>query len=569
MTTIPFVNAADFGARPDTGEDCTEAVRQAIAYCRINGIGKLVFDKGRYDFKHPAFLEQYDLVMNQGVDMDLGKSVERKVIAFTLEEMIDFEWDGGFSRFVFHGLAQPFACERCANLRLHSFTIDWEQPLCSQGVVRAADDRHAEIELLGDHAVSGAVPVAALLDYVPVSDYPLIGKIDSFSQVNRTEQPAPDRLTLHYDKPQRLQPGMHLVMRHILNYRMGILLYECSNVKVADVTLHYTPGMGIIGHRSEQLEFVRLTVKPGAGRVLSTNTDATHFISCKRHISFNDCYFEGMGDDAVNVHGFYFRMKRRIDDYTVEAYIDIAPQSEKPEFPDAGDRVEWVRFDTLAPYADNEIDCADVGADAVLRLKFKRPLPESFMESDLLSNATRAASLSVANCTVRNNRARAILVQTRNAEIVNCTFDHCTGTALHLNCSIHWYESMAVSGVSIRNNTFIGCGFGSGTIGGASAMTVGTECAKSEAGVHRGIRFTDNVVEGRHGIGLRIDNAEDVLIERNRINACFPFAFVNDSRQVRIQSNQYDDDFPQILVGRGSDENAVILGDACCRIETM
>ncbi|MCU6707744.1 right-handed parallel beta-helix repeat-containing protein [Paenibacillus sp. J5C_2022] len=202
-------------------------VREAIAYCRKHEVRKLVFERGRYDFKHPSFLEQYDQVMKHGAQMDLGQALEQKSVALRLEDMCDFEWDGGDSEFVFHGLVQPFACLRCRSLKLH------------------------------------------------------------------------------YARPQGLQPGMHLVMRHLMNYRMGILFYECSGVQVYDVTLHYIPGMGIIGHRSENLAFTRLKVKPGIGRVLSTNTDATHFISCKGEISFTACSFEGMGDDAVNVHGFY------------------------------------------------------------------------------------------------------------------------------------------------------------------------------------------------------------------------------------------------------------------------
>ncbi|MFD0960817.1 right-handed parallel beta-helix repeat-containing protein [Paenibacillus chungangensis] len=560
MLSLDYVNIADFGARPNKGEDSTEAVRKAIAHCRKHGIGKLVFERGRYDFKHPSFLEQYDQVMKHGAQMDLGQSSEQKAVAFRLEDMSDFEWDGGDSEFVFHGLAQPFACLRCRSLKLHRFTVDWHRPLFLQGVVGDAGDSSAIVELGKGYEVDGPVPIAALLNYDPDSEYPLTGTVDAFHCVERTEWLAPNRLKLHYSRPQGLKPGMHFVMRHLMNYRMGILFYECSQVQVHDVTLRYTPGMGIIGHRSEDLAFTRLKVAPGAGRVLSTNTDATHFISCKGEISFTECSFEGMGDDAVNVHGFYFRVRTLIDDYTIEAFVDIEPQSEMPEYPDAGDAIEFVRGDTLEPYATHVLEAVERKSNGVVLFKFRQPIPPGMNMTDLMANATRVAALTMTDCTVRNNRARAILVQTRNVRIENCLFDHCTGTAIHLNCSIHWYESLTVRQVVIRNNKFLECGGGCGTIGGAGVMTVSAEGAESVLVVHRDIQFRNNIVYGRGGLGLRIQSAEHMIVADNQFNGCSPIAELDHSRHIRFRGNRYDRNRAGIVIGEGCVDKTIELG---------
>jgi len=567
MTNRSIAKAIELGIKPDTGEDSTEAVRNAIRHCKENGISRLVFERGRYDFKHPSFLEQYDLAMKQGVPMDLGQSAERKAVAFLLEEMEDFEWDGDGSLFAFHGLVQPFSCVRCRNLALRRFTIDWDRPLFSEGVVVAAGEESAEVEIRSGLAKEeGLVPVAALLNIDPDSEYPLIGSVESFSQITRTERSAPGRMRIHYEKPQRLEQGMPLLLRHILNYRMGILFYECVFVQVSDVTLLYTPGMGIIGHRSEHLVFSRLTVKPGEGRVLSTNTDATHFISCKGKISFEDCCFEGMGDDAVNVHGFYYKLRKIVNEHTVEAFVDITAQSEIADFPDAGDRIEFVRIRTLEPYAPNEIADIQFCPDGALRLRFRQPIPDDVAEYDMLANLTRAAALAIHNCTVSNNRARAFLVQTRDVEIENCTFDHCTGTAIHVNCSIHWYESLTVDRVSIRNNRFLKCGFGAGTIGGAEAMIVSVEAPEPVIGAHRHIQFTENVVHGCGGLALRIESAKDVLVEGNEFSSCSTVALIDHSYNVVMQNNRFDEEAARIIVGEGCMDKSIILRDAACEI---
>ena len=81
---------------------------------------------------------------------------------------------------------------------------------------------------------------------------------------------------------------------------------------------------------------------------MSTNCDATHFISCSGEIRIARCVFRGMGDDAANVHGFYLTV-RRIEGCRVIVSLDVAPQDFEMDLPDPGDQLELVRSDTLLP----------------------------------------------------------------------------------------------------------------------------------------------------------------------------------------------------------------------------
>ncbi|QJD87107.1 right-handed parallel beta-helix repeat-containing protein [Cohnella herbarum] len=262
-------------------------------------------------------------------------------------------------------------------------------------------------------------------------------------------------------------------------------------------------------------------------------------------------------------------MRKIVDDHTVEVIVDIATQSEKPDYPDVGDRIELVRGQTLEPYAPNEIAGVEVCPDGGLRLQLRQPIPEGLAETDLIANLTRAASLTIRNCSVRNNRARAFLVQTRDVEIENCTFDHCTGTAIHLNCSIYWYESLSVNRVSVRNNRFVECGFGAGTIGGAEAMVVSVESPGAVVGVHRDIRFTGNVIHGRNGMALRIESAQGVRVEGNEFISSSPIALIDDSREVVFRNNRFDVVQAQFVIGKGCCEKSIELRDEACEIKQM
>ncbi len=48
----------------------------------------------------------------------------------------------------------------------------------------------------------------------------------------------------------------------------------------------------------------------------STNTDATHFASCRGTVVIEESMFRGLGDDATNVHGYYHDIEMGDDGWT-------------------------------------------------------------------------------------------------------------------------------------------------------------------------------------------------------------------------------------------------------------
>ncbi len=69
-------------------------------------------------------------------------------------------------------------------------------------------------------------------------------------------------------------------------------------------------------------------------RLVSTNSDGTHFITVERGPTIQDCTFANTSDDAVNVHGFYYYVVQKTAPrrYVVNPKRDIGPM--------AGDTIE-------------------------------------------------------------------------------------------------------------------------------------------------------------------------------------------------------------------------------------
>jgi hypothetical protein len=97
-------------------------------------------------------------------------------------------------------------------------------------------------------------------------------------------------------------------------YAHAIVVDNCAATTFIGVNLRAAAGMGIIenaGHGGMVLQ--RVAIAPGpkpagatAERLISTNSDGTHFIAVERGPTLDGCAFANTSDDAINVRGFYY-----------------------------------------------------------------------------------------------------------------------------------------------------------------------------------------------------------------------------------------------------------------------
>ncbi|RXZ81350.1 right-handed parallel beta-helix repeat-containing protein [Paenibacillaceae bacterium] len=497
--------AARFGIEPDTGVNMAERMREFVRSGLAEGVHTFKFGKGTYQLSSERGMDQFAALMAGEGSWDLGEHTADKAVWLACEGVERITLDFQHATLLFSGLIQPFCFDGCGEVTVRNVVLDWARPLYSQGQVTAITADGIEVQVEPEYPVSSGMPAAALLDYDPAAAHPLRGTVDWFHAAESTEQIGEQRLLIRLKERYRklvaagkLTPGAHLVIRHIMNYKAALLFHQCLKATIENVTIYTAPGMGIIGHGCTDVAMsnVRIMRKPGSGRVMSTNTDATHFIGCRGLIEFENCLFEGMGDDAANVHGFYCSIGAQLDERSVLCAVDADIQSEFREVPASGDRLEWTRRETLRPYATRIVEETQQLDDGTFIVRFTEPLPPELLPDDLLANTDRIAQLRFCSNVVRNNRARALLVQTRGALISGNTFDHCTGTAIHINCADYWKESISTQDVQVVGNAFIACGFGAGVYRGASALALMAECKRIVPDVHHRFAFTDNIVNG-------------------------------------------------------------------------
>lgn len=201
-------------------------------------------------------------------------------------------------------------------------------------------------------------------------------------------------------------------------------------------------------------------------RYFTTQADATHFSGCKGHISSTGGLYEGMMDDAINVHGTYLKVVGREGARTLRARY-MHGQSYGFRWGEPGDTVQPIDAPVMEPYGNPLViasirpaDTPDIAGVKDFDITFTTDIDTAITAAGGrfgLENLTWSPSVTFADNTVRNNRARGSLFSTpRRVVAERNLFDHTSGTAILLcgDC-MGWYETGACRDVTIRNNRFI------------------------------------------------------------------------------------------------------------------
>jgi hypothetical protein len=331
------------------------------------------------------------------------------------------------------------------------------------------------------------------------------------------------------------------MMPHTLHFRPAILIHESIDVTLNDVTIHAQPGMGIVGHRGNNITMNRLSIIPSAGVHMSTNTDATHFTSCTGALTFDGCHIEGQGDDSTNIHNYYFTIAKNLGENNVQLRVDAptGTHAQVLDHPDAGDVLELVGLDNLQPVQTyNVLDVKNFPQQWISEVTLDGKLPDDIAKY-MLVDITLLPHVVMRNNTICNNNGR-VLIKVRNVLIENNVIEKNVGTGIVVAAEGWWKEGLTSTDINICQNQILRCG------GGISIHVDAKD--KTAIGLQKRITIENNTIEGiGNEVGISINNAEDVTVRDNQIRNCHPGLKIQYSRHIQIVGNPEHD----IEVGPG------------------
>ena len=468
-----------FGLKANSSKNASPVLQKALAKIKAEyKEGEKVilrFPEGRYEFheKGAAVREYYISNHDQ---------TNPKNVGIALEDMKNLTLDGQGSEFVFHGRMLPVSLLRSENCLLKNFSIDFENPHIAQvkivendpqdGIVFEpapwVDYRIAKDSIFEAYGEGWTMRHSWGIAFDGDTKHLVYNTSDIGCPTKGASEVAPRRIHAPGWKDARLVPGTVVAMRGWGRPTPGIFLSHDVNTTIENVKVHYAEGMGLLAQLCENitLEKFGVCLKGDADpRYFTTQADATHFSGCKGKIVSCNGLYEGMMDDAINVHGTYLKVVKRVDDRTLVGRY-MHGQSWGFEWGCPGDEVQFIRSNTMElvgkqnkiisirPYDKEQTE----GAREFL-ITFQEPVDQVINEQSGfgIENLTWTPEVLFSGNVIRNNRARGSLFSTPRKTIVeNNLFDHTSGAAILLcgDCN-GWFETGACRHVIIRKNRFV------------------------------------------------------------------------------------------------------------------
>ena len=465
--------AAQLGVVANTGKSQSAAMMRAIERIasETKDGDKVVFrlTPGRYDFYPEDAAERTYYVSNH------DQTVPKRV-GVVLEGLRRFTLDGQGAQIVCHGRMMPLAMVDAKGCTLKNLSIDFHNPQISQieivsnhpdeGITfRPSPEVDYEINDRGDFLTRGQgwqMRHQYGIAFEGDTRHMVYNTSDLHCPIKDVRRVDDNLLQVPTWRDSRLKPGTHIALRGWERPAPGIFMYRCRDTRLIDVRVHYAEGMGLLAQMCEDITMQGFCVclkGTDDTRYFTTQADATHFSGCKGKITSVGGLYEGMMDDAINVHGTYLKVTRRIDDHTLEGRY-MHGQTYGFDWGYRGDEVQFVRsasMDILE--GTNRVESIEQTDLKTFRIRFSQPVPQEVSEQAGygIENLTWTPEVVFARNTVRNNRARGALFSTpRRVVVENNLFDHTSGCAILLcgDCN-GWYETGACRDVTIRRNRFV------------------------------------------------------------------------------------------------------------------
>ncbi|HEY0868533.1 MAG TPA: hypothetical protein VGE01_14205, partial [Fimbriimonas sp.] len=462
------ISVVDFGAVPNLREDATEAVTRALAAAPSGAT--VLFPRGEYHFYREKGHRRNLYLSNSDV-------ANPRHIAILIEGRSRLRLQGQGARLVFHDRIIPFAILASRNIALDGFEVDWERPLMSQGRIVAADAGGITLEIDAER-YPYVIEDGRLFftdrtwkrepwDYMRFDPETRgvayrtgdAGAMGGDWRDAKVSEPQPGIVRLDYPNSGRQTVGHFLVARHGTRDHGGTFIQDSQKVALSNMAYRHTSGLGILAQYSQDLTFRKVEVAPkeGSGRLFAGHDDGIHLSNCKGKVLVDQCRFEGLMDDPINVHGTTVPITAILGADRLRCRFSHG-QSLGLRFADPGDTVSYLDRETLLSRGTAKVLEVVPISEGEFEVVFAGRIPEGLVVGDALENLTWAPSFTVRRSVFGPVRARGLLVSTPGKVLIEDNHFRSSGSAILIAGDANqWYESGAVKDVTIRRNRFDNC----------------------------------------------------------------------------------------------------------------
>ena len=472
-------------------------------------------------------------------------------VAIFLKDKKNVVIDGNGATVLVHGKMTPLLFERCENITVKNLVVDYARPTMSEYSVLSNNNGVCDIRIneeclfridgneiiwLGENGNDGK----------PYWEDSHIGnrrynkvynpETELFRDFRRDdmafekiEQLDDGVLRVHFVKKDiGLSAGEIMQTRNIVRDQTGALFNRCKNLVFENLRVKFMHGLGMVSQFCENVTYRNCDLTPAKGRTAASTADFFQFSGCRGKIAVENCRARGAHDDYINVHGTHLRIVEKHNERSITVRFMHAESWGFQAF-EIGDELEFIKWDTLIPYAKTKVIGFERLNDTDIMLILDRDLPEIEIDKDVVENATWTPDLYVRNCDFGPTSGRGVLCTTRGEVIIeNNNFHKLWGPALLLedDCNF-WYESGYTNEVIFRNNVVSQCEYAEMWVNSPIIRYTPKVMNEDSADfVHGKLTVTGNTFEKSKGIThyFCLEYLREAEISGNKFDAPYKFA---------------------------------------------
>jgi len=449
------VNGADFGV-VDSNENCAIALNKAIAHARKIKATHLVIPHGTYKFFSDT--------------------------PVMFENLTDFTFDANGSTFVFcrkNGSANMHV-KNCLRTKISNLKMDYDwqtDPLAAivKMVSHGKENKsyYWEFELVdynnsdNKYALANKkIRIANFEAWNPQTRSIGADKVPNiffgFSPKDkgpRMKWMSDSRLRVYIAQKyyQRLDYKLALNkyyrMKHMHYGIGGFELFGNKHFTMENVRILSCKGHAIhINGAQQNYQFINVDILPPENdklRVITCTADHIHVVRSLGNFKLENCDLSLGSDDCMNVHDVTsFGLKSGENEITLKSRISYK----------VGDTLEFVHSNYEPANFKAKVVKTNYKDKNNRKIILDKKLPEPKYDGFVMyNNNFDSSNLIIRNCTFSANRARSLLMLTKNITIENCKFFNTQMGAIKFESGFtrkSWCEGFGVNNVVVRNCVF-------------------------------------------------------------------------------------------------------------------
>ncbi|MDE6471222.1 MAG: right-handed parallel beta-helix repeat-containing protein, partial [Eubacterium sp.] len=319
------------------------------------------------------------------------------------------------------------------------------------------------------------------------------------------------KIRAYYINTLRFKPGDCFYLFDVRRQFAGIFVNQCENVVLDSIKQRFNYSLALVLQDSKDISMINSEFAPerNSARKMASVADFIQVCMCRGNIRIENNYFDGSGDDCLNVHGVHYKIVQIKENKIVVRFMHHQSHGYNPFH--NGDEIAFVNTKTLLEHGNTKIINSKLINEYEIELVVESA--QEAVSGEVIENVSGCPDVYFAENTLNRIITRGCLFTTRGKVVVdNNHFKSTSMSGVHLSDDAkHWYESGMCCDVTIKNNTFDYCG--------QTPISIKPENEVHKGAVHKNIRILNNNFKSYKGYCIRAKSTDNIRIKGNIFNS--------------------------------------------------